>query len=77
MKRSDVKPVYIDATEIADKIGNRGQANMVMLGAVLKETGLFTLEEIEETMKKSLPQSRQNLVEVNMKAVKKGCEALK
>ena len=50
---------------------------MVMLGAVLKETGLFTLEEIEETMKKSLPQSRQNLVEVNMKAVKKGCEALK
>ena len=77
VKRSDVKPVYIAATEIADKIGNRGQANMVMLGAVLKETGLFTLEEIEETMKKSLPQSRQNLVEVNMKAVKKGCEALK
>lgn len=74
VKRADIKPVYIDATRIADEDGNRNLANMVMLGAILKETGIFTLDEIEETMKKSLPKSKQELVEMNMKAVKRGCE---
>ena len=70
--RDDVKSVYINATEIADGIGNKGLANMVMLGAVLKKTEVFTLEEIEETMKKSLPASKLSLVEANMKAVNEG-----
>ncbi len=74
--RKDVKPVYIKATEIADSIGNRGLANMVMLGAILKITGVFSLEEIEETMKKSLPAKKQALVEVNMEAVKKGYQTV-
>ena len=72
VKRDDVKCVYINATEIADGIGNKGLANMVMLGAVLKKTEVFTLEEIEETMKKSLPASKLSLVEANMKAVNEG-----
>lgn len=70
--RSDVKPVYINATEHADSIGNKGLANMVMLGAVLKATGVFSLDEIEDTMKQSLPKSKQALVEANMKAIKEG-----
>lgn len=70
--RDDVKSVYINATEIADSIGNKGLANMVMLGAVLKKTEVFTLEQIEETMKKSLPPSKLSLVEANMKAVNEG-----
>lgn len=75
-KRGDVNAVYVDATRIADEGGNRSLANMVMLGAVLKKTGIFTLDEIEETMKKSLPQSKQALVETNMNAVRMGCEAV-
>lgn len=71
VKRGDVKPIYIEATRVADESGNRGLANMVMLGAVLKKTGVFTLAEIEETMKKSLPKNKQSLVEMNMEAVKK------
>ncbi len=77
VQRDDIKPVYIEATRVADEGGNRGLANMVMLGAVLKKTGVFTIDEIEETMKKSLPQSKQSLVEMNMEAVKKGCELVK
>ncbi len=72
VKRDDIESVYINATEIADSIGNKGLANMVMLGAMLKKTELFTLEELEETMKKSLPASKQALVESNMNAVKEG-----
>lgn len=70
--RKDVKPVYIKSTEYADIIGNKGLANMVMLGAVLKTTGVFSIDEIEETMKKVLPKSKQALVEVNIKAVREG-----
>lgn len=72
VKRDDVKTIYIDATKIADDLGNKGLANMVMLGSVLKATDIFTIDEIEDTMKKSLPKSKQSLVESNMKAVKEG-----
>ena len=72
VKRKDVKAIYINSTEIADKMSNKNLANMVMLGAVLKTTGVFSLDEIEETMKKSLPASKQALVEANMNAVREG-----
>ena len=46
---------------------------MVMLGAVLKKTELFTIDEIEYTMKKkSLPENKHKLIEMNIKAVKEG-----
>ncbi|MCD8181310.1 MAG: 2-oxoacid:acceptor oxidoreductase family protein [Firmicutes bacterium] len=72
VERTDVNAVYIDSTRIANEIGNKSLANMVMLGAVLKATEVFSLNEIEETMKKSLPAKRLSLVETNMKAVKEG-----
>ncbi|MCC8159966.1 MAG: 2-oxoacid:acceptor oxidoreductase family protein [Oscillospiraceae bacterium] len=72
VERTDVNAVYIDSTRIANEIGNKNLANMVMLGAILKTTEVFSLSEIEETMKKSLPAKRLPLVETNMKAVKEG-----
>ncbi len=74
VKRTDVKTVYVNATEIADKMHVKKLANMVMLGAVLKETGLFTAEEIKTTIKKSLTGKKQNLVNLNLKAVTAGFE---
>lgn len=72
VKRDDVKVVYVNATEEAHAIGNKGLANMVMLGAVLKTTEIFSLEEIELTMEKMLPKSKHNLIETNINAIKKG-----
>lgn len=72
VKRKDIKAIYINATEHADNIGNKNLANMVMLGALIKTTDIFSIEEIEETMKKSLPASKQSLVQENMSAVKEG-----
>jgi len=39
---------------------------------VLKKTELFTIDEIEYTMKKSLPENKHKLIEMNIKAVKEG-----
>ncbi len=74
VKRTDVKTVYVDATGTADKMRMKKLANMVMLGAVLKETGLFTAEEIEKTIKQSLPGKKQRLVKSNVEAVTAGFE---
>lgn len=70
--RKDVTSIYINSTEIADNAGYQNLANMVMLGSVLKSTGLFTPEEIERTMEKMIPSGKKDLIESNMKAVKEG-----
>ncbi len=75
VKRDDVKAIYVDATKIAEKIGNQKMANMVMLGKIIKETGLFSEDEIRDTFVHSLPASKQALVETNMKAVMAGFES--
>ena len=72
VEREDVNEICVNATETAHNIGNKGLANMVMLGAVLKKTELFTIDEIEYTMKKSLPENKHKLIEMNIKAVKEG-----
>ena len=72
VEREDVNEICVNATETAHNIGNKSLANMVMLGAVLKKTELFTIDEIEYTMKKSLPENKHKLIEMNIKAVKEG-----
>lgn len=75
-KREDVDAIYVNATETAHSIGNKSLANMVMLGAVLKKTELFTVNEIETTMKKSLPESKHNLIKSNINAIKTGYDLI-
>ena len=43
-----VETFAIPATELARENGLNGLANMIMLGKILKETALFTAEEIED-----------------------------
>lgn len=70
--RDDVHAVYADATEIATECGKGSLANMVMLGALLKETGLFTLEEIKAGLEKTIPTKKQHLAGLNMEMIEKG-----
>lgn len=70
--RNDVTTVAVDATEIATEDGKAGMANMIMLGALLKATGLFTLDEIRLGVEKTVPASKKHLIEVNMEMIEKG-----
>ncbi|HKJ67276.1 MAG TPA: 2-oxoacid:acceptor oxidoreductase family protein [bacterium] len=71
--RDNVEVIPIDATEIADRLGNTKAANMVMLGAIIAKTGLLdkqvALNEMATIIKKS------DLVELNQKAVYAGFDA--
>lgn len=65
----NVKIHKIPATETAIELGNKMAANMVMLGAVAKATGLVTVEQLKETLKGAL---KASLLPLNYKALEKG-----
>lgn len=70
VQRQDVDVRYVDATGIAAKMGQNKLANMVMVGGMLKETGLFTLEQIKTAVNKCI--KSMELAEIDMQAIKAG-----
>ncbi len=74
--RTDLSSVRVAATEIAEKMGKKGLANMVMLGAFLKKTGLFSIDSFKEAIKKLLSEKKQQLAEANINAVRAGFDAV-
>ena len=70
--RDDVNAVYVEATKIATDEGKHALANMVMLGALLKATNLFTIDEIKAGVEKTTPPKKQHLVVQNMEMIQKG-----
>jgi len=75
-KRTDVKVVKIEATGIAERIGNAQFANMVALGALAKLTGAFSLDHTEEVLKKFFPADKHQFIPLNVQAIKAGAEAV-
>lgn len=71
-QRTDVKVYDIPATSLATENGIDGMANVIMLGKLLKETGMFTYEYFENIMISSIPPSKAHLIELNKKALKIG-----
>ncbi|MBE5756723.1 MAG: 2-oxoacid:ferredoxin oxidoreductase subunit gamma [Clostridiales bacterium] len=70
--RTDVNASKIPATRLASDNGLEGLANMVILGKVLKETKMFTLEEIVKSIEKVVPAKKQELLGKNVKAIEIG-----
>ena len=66
--RTDIKTVCVPATDIADKNGLGGLANVIMLGALIKQTGMFEPEFFRECIRAASPKSKPQLGELNAKA---------
>ena len=66
--------VDVHANEIADGIGNRLAASMVLVGAYAAATGLVALDTLTAAISESLPSYRQKTVDVNVAAVRAGFE---
>ena len=49
-QRNDIKLVRIPATELANNLGAKKSANIVMLGSMIRETGIFTKEKFINAM---------------------------
>lgn len=72
VSRGDVTVAAIEATGRATEEGKPGMANMIMLGALLKSTGIFTLDEIKMGVQKTVPPSKQHLIDTNMAMIEEG-----
>ena len=70
--RDDIKTFFIPATSIASENGIPTLANMIILGKMIKETGIMPLENVERTLKKVVSAKRQNLIDANIKAITLG-----
>lgn len=66
--RTDIKTVQIPATDMADKNGLGGLANVIMLGALIKETGMYDPDFFREAIRAASPKSKPQLGELNAKA---------
>ena len=72
VERTDVDVFYIPASQMASDENLPGLANMIMIGHMIKKSGIIPEENIEKAMKKVVPPTKQNMFDLNMKAVKLG-----
>ena len=70
--RGDVEVFYIPATQMASDMNPSGLANMILLGAVLRETHCIKDETLPEALHHVIPARKADLFDVNMKAVQAG-----
>lgn len=72
IKRSDLEFFGVTASEIAQKLGNTKIANMVMIGGLLKISGLFTIDVANEALVHAIPKKYHNMLDINRKALEEG-----
>lgn len=73
----DVLIYAVPINDIAIKIGNPKVANMVILGAYLEITNLFTDKTIEKILVKFLGEEKAHLLDINKEALKLGRKYIK
>jgi 2-oxoglutarate ferredoxin oxidoreductase subunit gamma len=71
-KPGDYEILSIPATSIADKeMGNIVVANLIILGALIKKTGLLSVESMRKAIEASVPKKATTL---NLNAFQRGLE---
>lgn len=71
-KPGDYEILAIPATSIADKeMGNIVVANLIILGALLKKTGLLSVEAMEKAIEVSVP---KKAITLNVNAFRRGLQ---
>lgn len=73
-ERDDIDVYAHPATEIAEEAGYKGLANIVLVGKVLKETGICSLETMEAAIRKTVPARKAQMIENNLAALRLGMD---
>jgi 2-oxoglutarate ferredoxin oxidoreductase subunit gamma len=71
VERKDITVLSIPASEIADELGDKRIANMVLLGALVAQTGVLPMEALLQALKEH---GKASFYELNKKALEKGAE---
>ena len=74
VERTDMEVFYVPATQLALEIGLPTLANMVLVGKLIRETGVVDYNGIEEALKKVVSAKHADLLDANRKAMQTGYE---
>ncbi len=74
-ERTDVDVVALPANEMAEALGDRRLANMVLVGALLARLPVLTLAQVEAALQQHMPGRHRHLVERNIQALREGAHA--
>lgn len=77
VEREDIRVYYIPASEIAEELGNIRVANSVLLGAYIEARGNVKRESVIMALKEVMGPSKQDLVPINERAMKKGASLVR
>ena len=72
VERDDIDVYYIPATQLAKGMGAPTLANMILLGAIVKETGCVSAEHLEEGLRHAVPARHADLIDLNIQALELG-----
>lgn len=75
-KRKDVTAFYIPVNDIAEKLGNTKIANMVMLGAYLKVTGIVSSDTLIRKIAEVFGEKKADLVPLNQAGIEEGARCV-
>ena len=70
--RDDVTAYYIPATRMAKEAGFPTLANMIMIGKLIKETGMVSYEGMKDALAKVVSAKHADLLDINLKAIEMG-----
>ena len=72
VERTDVKVIYVPATQMAKDAGFATLANMILTGKVLQASGCADFAGNKETLESFIPAKKANLIDINCKALQLG-----
>ncbi|MDQ7772025.1 MAG: 2-oxoacid:acceptor oxidoreductase family protein [Elusimicrobiales bacterium] len=72
--RKDIKVLEVPCNAIAAELGNGKVMNMVALGAFAAATGAISVDAIARALPKVYKKLKPEVIELNVKALKKGAE---
>jgi 2-oxoglutarate ferredoxin oxidoreductase subunit gamma len=72
--RGDIDAVMVPAIDIAEEIGDKRLANLVMLGALLERRPVLTPEAVRAALDAHIPERHRRLLKANYVALARGAE---
>lgn len=69
--RNDLEIIAIPAQTIAEELGSKKIANMILLGALVKKTGIVSRDQLLDALK---VHGKEKFFDINKKAIEKGME---
>ena len=70
--RKDVHAVYVPATAMAREAGIPTLANMILIGSMIRKTGIVDFAKTNDTMKKLVSAKHPEMLDANIKALSSG-----